>query len=310
MSRYSREKARATFVVPATAGDYAPERITFGLPGVEPTTREEELQGITVALESGPANAVVELWLAKVGTRPDAAGAPEDGDYFYAGKALTSGYMTSSLAGYVGAQIRVKSGGTAGNAVVNATANGGAVASDGGSGVTAGGSTVASVGGAYASAEVTRPADTDAYLAGDVLANSTTTGSVTFLEFDLAAAPGGLVRIDHAHAETDQAANTAQLRVHLFAVARASLATATPVDNAANLFRYDNRANYLGFIDLLPFGAGTGSNTSARTKPVQPALLVKCAAGATKIFAQLETRTAFTPASAQKVTLVLGATQY
>lgn len=114
----ARFKARKSFTVPATSGQYAPERITF--PSVFGSGLAEEggLLGITALVESGgAAGAVVEVWLPKVG----ATGI--DADYTLAGTGITSGQLTMALASFPGAQIRVKSGGTAGTTTVDATAD-------------------------------------------------------------------------------------------------------------------------------------------------------------------------------------------
>ena len=63
---------------------------------------------------------VVELWLPRIGATK---GSMIDDDYKYSGKAFgASGAETWALAGYPGAQIRVKSGGTGGTAVVSCSA--------------------------------------------------------------------------------------------------------------------------------------------------------------------------------------------
>ena len=113
----ARFSSRTSFAVPATSGTYAPERITFG--SDNPSTPPDALLGLTSLLESAPAGAVVEVWLPKIGAAVPAA----DADYFFSGDSHTSGRITVPLASWPGAQIRVKSGGTAGTAVVNATAD-------------------------------------------------------------------------------------------------------------------------------------------------------------------------------------------
>lgn len=105
---------RKTFVVPVTAGNYAPEVITFAASAngsVSPG-----LLGVTVLVEAAVAAAVIELWLLKVGGDPTL-----NGSYFLH-QTLANG-QTVALASYPGAQIRVKSGGTAGNCTINASAD-------------------------------------------------------------------------------------------------------------------------------------------------------------------------------------------
>lgn len=113
------QRFQQTFTVPGASGSYAFERIAFGeVPaGVFPMSFE----GVTVSVDSAVTSAVVELWLPRVGV---AGGEHIDGDYTYSGQALdaATGAETFVLAGYPGAQIRVKSGGTGGTATISASA--------------------------------------------------------------------------------------------------------------------------------------------------------------------------------------------
>lgn len=104
-----------SFVVPATLGQYAPERFTFAPPsGVSAVP----LLGVTALLESGPAAVVIELWLLKFNGTP-----ATDGHWIYSGLSITGGGATWPLASFPGAQLRAKSGGTAGTAVVTGSAD-------------------------------------------------------------------------------------------------------------------------------------------------------------------------------------------
>jgi hypothetical protein len=76
------------------------------------------LLGVTMLLESGPAGCVAELWLLKYKGDPT-----NDAHWIYMGKSITAGGDTFPLASFYGAQIRVRSGGTAGSAIVTATAD-------------------------------------------------------------------------------------------------------------------------------------------------------------------------------------------
>lgn len=107
---------RQSFTVPAGSGQYAPEAITLAQ-GSAAGAGKPQLLGVTALIEAAIANAVVELWLLKIGGDPTA-----NGDYFFSGKSTTTG-DTFPLASWPGAQLRVKSGGTAGNHIVNATAD-------------------------------------------------------------------------------------------------------------------------------------------------------------------------------------------
>lgn len=110
-------EARTSFTVGAVAGVYATEEIIFG--GTS-ATRSPSLTAVTALVETlGLAtDAVVELWLLKIGGAPATAG-----DWIYTGESLTSGAETWPLASWPGAKIRVKSGGTAGTAIISAAAD-------------------------------------------------------------------------------------------------------------------------------------------------------------------------------------------
>lgn len=127
--RYSngmrKEMDRVTFAVPVTGGSYAPERLTFGDRAAGRSW--DSFQGVTASVDETVAGMVVELWLPRVPMAGDAwttTGHRLDTDYKYSGQALdaATGAETFTLAGWPGAQIRVKSGGTAGSAVVSGTA--------------------------------------------------------------------------------------------------------------------------------------------------------------------------------------------
>ena len=101
--------------------------------------------------------------------------------------------------------------------------------------------------GRSASANFTRPDDTNAYGAGDVVCNSTSAPAVlTFT--DVGPSAGGEVWITALGLRIDAAAVPAgmtQMRLHLYNAAP------TPInDNAAYDLPSGDRAKYLGFIDL------------------------------------------------------------
>jgi hypothetical protein len=107
-----------TFTVPAASGSYAPERWTCG--DVKASMPWDAFQGVTVSVYTSVATMSVELWLPRFGATK---GSMIDGDYHYSGKSIgATGSETWALAGFNGAQIRVKSGGTGGNAVVSCSA--------------------------------------------------------------------------------------------------------------------------------------------------------------------------------------------
>lgn len=115
MSQLFQFHGTVSFAVPVTSGQYAPERMTFAPPsGVSAVP----LLGVTALLESGPSGVVLELWLLKFNGTP-----ATDAHWVYSGKSITGGGETWPLASYPGAQLRAKSGGTAGTAVVTGSAD-------------------------------------------------------------------------------------------------------------------------------------------------------------------------------------------
>jgi hypothetical protein len=149
----------------------------------------------------------------------------------------------------------------------------------------------------------TRPANTTAYTAGDVMADTTATGSCTALTIPVAAYAGQRIRIDKMYITTSQATCVAQVRTQWYNRTRATLPVPTPVDNAAMTTILANDPYFKGFIDLLPLAAEAGSNTAARSPIVLPWVELQCAETDTNLYCTLTTNTAFTPDSAQSFRL-------
>jgi hypothetical protein len=106
-----------TFTVPLAAGEYAPERLTLAKSSTQ--VGPDSLIAVTALITSAVTAAVLELWLLKFGGDPAV-----DADWSNTGNSITaSGGDTWPLAGWDGAQLRAKSGGTAGSLGVSATAD-------------------------------------------------------------------------------------------------------------------------------------------------------------------------------------------
>lgn len=115
----AKEKGQKTFSLPAASGSYSAERITVG--AVKSGMVEDSFQGITISVDTSVSGMTCELWLPKVGR--SAGEVVLDADYKYTGKSIgATGSETWALAGYPGAQIRVKSGGSAGSPVISYSA--------------------------------------------------------------------------------------------------------------------------------------------------------------------------------------------
>lgn len=151
---------------------------------------------------------------------------------------------------------------------------------------------------AIITAEFTRPADTTAYAANDAVSNSTS--APTILTFsDVARVAGGTLYIVKAELCTDQAACVASFRLHLFTT------SVTPInDNAALTSLWTTRASRVGYIDF-PAVAQEGSGSTSAFALWTGQLQVVCGATA-NLFGLLQTKAAFTPASAQNFSIRLG----
>jgi hypothetical protein len=150
--------------------------------------------------------------------------------------------------------------------------------------------------------EITRPADTTAYAAGDSVNTSTTVPTVmTFANF--ARVNGGSGYITKARLVTDKKSITPRVRVHLFNAANPQLTN----DNAAFIDLYADDAKKIGFFDLPAMTTSADTTNSTESRTLDFSLRIPfVAGGATRsIFALLETLDGFTPASGEKFTLTL-----
>jgi len=151
------------------------------------------------------------------------------------------------------------------------------------------------------SANFTRPSDTTAYAVGDLIANSTTAGSVVPLSFTIDPGSAGgqyLIRRLRLN-KTATSITNASFRLHLY------LASPIPTngDNGAWL---TTESTYLGAIDITmdkvfsnySKGFGVPATGSEIAFEVPPSGIV---------YGLLEARGAYTPASAEVFTAVLEA---
>src|SRR3569833_86506 len=96
------------------------------------------------------------------------------------------------------------------------------------------------------SASFTRPADTTAYASGDLVANSTTAGSVTPLTFTLGNTfPQGQLRLTRARIyKSGTTATNANFRLHLYE------ASPVPANGDNGAWSTDKSANKIGNNDV------------------------------------------------------------
>lgn len=148
---------------------------------------------------------------------------------------------------------------------------------------------------ALATATFTRPADTTPYASGDLVANSTTAGSVTPLQLTAARMPGGSFLVNRLRLRKSGSGTTnATFRAHLFSAAP----TVANGDNGA--LSMTGSASYIGRADLdltqsSPFSDGAAGQADTN-------FLVSLASGQV-IWALIEARGAYTPVSAETFTL-------
>jgi hypothetical protein len=151
-------------------------------------------------------------------------------------------------------------------------------------------------GGAYrTTATITRPSNTTAYTAGDVVGD---TGGSAIISLTAAGPSAGFVIVQSVSlvfSDSTVPSGMGAFRVHMYSASPTAIA-----DNAAFDLDSGERATYMGYIDL-PAPQDFGS--SLYTQVDYPGRLVKLAAASTTIFVELETRGAYTPVSASTVSI-------
>jgi hypothetical protein len=142
---------------------------------------------------------------------------------------------------------------------------------------------------------ITRPSNTTAYTAGDVVGD---TGGSAILTLSNIGPSGGYVLVQSmslVFSDSSVPSGMGAFRVHLYSSSPTAIA-----DNAAFDLVSGERASYMGYIDLpapLDFGS------TIYTQVDYPGRLVKLAAGSSTLYAEIETRGAYTPVSASTVEL-------
>jgi len=144
-------------------------------------------------------------------------------------------------------------------------------------------------------ATITRPSNTTAYTAGDVVGD---TGGSAIISLTSAGPTAGFVIIQSislVFSDSTVPSGMGAFRVHLYSASPTAIA-----DNAAFDLVSGDRATYMGYIDL-PTPADFGSSLYSQTD--YPGRLIKLAAASTTLYAELETRGAYTPVSASTVAI-------
>ena len=159
-----------------------------------------------------------------------------------------------------------------------------------------GGSTVTVDGRAYrVTTTITRPSNTTAYTAGDVIGS---TGGSAILTLSGIGPSGGFVLIQSAaliFSDSTVPAGMGAFRVHFYNASPTAIADNAPFDLVSG-----DRALYMGYIDL---SAPQDLGSTIYTQVDYPGRLIKLAAASTSLFTEIETRGAYTPVSASTVEL-------
>lgn len=150
-----------------------------------------------------------------------------------------------------------------------------------------------------ASDSFTRPSDTTQYGAGDLVANSTTAGSVVPLSLVVTHAAGAGVKITGCRLlKSATSVTSASFRVHLYRD------SPTP-NNGDNVSWFTTVSGYLGFMDLTMNLSFTDDAIGFGAPAIRDAIRCMPATGSRTIYALLEARATYTPASAEVFTLYL-----
>jgi hypothetical protein len=142
---------------------------------------------------------------------------------------------------------------------------------------------------------ITRPSNTTAYTAGDVVGD---TGGSAILTLSSIGPSGGYILIQSAaliFSDSTVPSGMGAFRIHLFSSSSTAIADNAPFDLTSG-----ERAAYMGYIDL---SAPQDLGSTIYTQVDYPGRLIKLAAASTTLFAEIETRGAYTPVSASTVEL-------
>jgi hypothetical protein len=142
---------------------------------------------------------------------------------------------------------------------------------------------------------ITRPSNTTAYTAGDVVGD---TGGSAIISLTAAGPTAGFVLVQSVSlvfSDSTVPSGMGAFRIHMYSASPTAIA-----DNATFDLVSGDRAAYMGYIDL-PAPQDLGSTIYTQTD--YPGRLIKLAAASTTLFVELETRGAYTPVSASTVSI-------
>lgn len=152
--------------------------------------------------------------------------------------------------------------------------------------------------------EITRPADTTAYAANDLVGANTSVSDTNVIEIeDAVAAAGQALRVERVRlAKSTNTTTNAQFRLHFFE----SRPTLGVGDNGAlgalTALAVDALRYYAGYVDVTINRAGdaTGDGSVGVAVPAVGTGLTVAPVSGTSIFVVIQALAAYTPASAEK----------
>lgn len=155
-------------------------------------------------------------------------------------------------------------------------------------------------------ASFTRPADTTAYAAGDMVANSTTAGSVIPLTFANAVRTAGdCLRIERVRIEKSSTSLTnASFRLHLFEASPTPTVGDNGVFNNAGALASNNVLNHAGTFPVTMSWSGSDVAMGIGV-PTTGAGATASPTSGTSLFGLLEVTAAYTPVSGEVFYVVL-----
>ena len=147
----------------------------------------------------------------------------------------------------------------------------------------------------------TRPADTTQYAANDLVANSTTAGSVVPISFGInAIGRAGIIRAARLY-KSNKSVTAASFKLHLF-----SGDPGTPSNGDNGAYGVASAANYLDAIAIdLSSGGLVGGTTGAMKRSAAVAIGFAFPTLTSKLYGLLEVLGTYTPASAETFTATL-----
>jgi hypothetical protein len=156
------------------------------------------------------------------------------------------------------------------------------------------------------SASVTRPADTTAYAAGDLVANSTTAGSVVPLAFSSAVREeGSRFRIERIRLRTSSTSLTnASFRVYIFRGSPTVSVGDNGALNASSVLAIDDVQYLVGWADITLDRSAT-AGAAGRGVPSTGSGMTEAPATGTTLYGLIEATAAYTPTSAEVFTVTL-----